>query len=380
MEVSPIKNRQFAYNPDQDQMLEGETLGRAEGRPDLVHVINASNSIYSKTFNHPSSIRVNNNTDIKNHVENEEKAHISELLKITCTGDNPEITIGSVVEINMSLKQELSFISESLGKFLITSIQHTIDERGHYQNTFEGLVSTTERLAVKNYRRPQPDMQLADVLDNDDPNGQGRVKVKFKWQCQVNDPTEWLRVMSPNAGTGQTGANRGFHVIPEKGDQVVVAFEEGNIARPVVMGSVYHGKSGDSKGFKNSNTKGMTSRMGSALIFNDEDHSLHLGTDPGNYVDIKNETGFLELKSKQKIVLTTGSASITLNTDGSILIDGSLISLNATTVGKQSGAVVIQGEEAVTVITKQLFESGSKGVTINSEAIVSVKGSQVDIN
>lgn len=116
MEVAPIKNKRFAYNPKQDQMLESESTGQASGRPDLVHAINASNSMYSKTFNQPSLIRVENGSDIKSLVDNEEKANISGLLKINANGDNPEIGIGSIAEVSMSLKQGIDFGPES-GEF-----------------------------------------------------------------------------------------------------------------------------------------------------------------------------------------------------------------------------------------------------------------------
>ena len=396
MEVAPIKNKRFAYNPKQDEMLHSESTGKAEGHPDLAHAIKASNLMYSKTFNQPSLIRVDNGSDIKSHVENEEKAHISELLKVNASGDNAELGIGTIAEITMSIRQEIAFATESLGKFLITNINHQIDGTGKYSNTFEGLVATTERLLVKNYDKPSPDMQLADVLDNDDPQGQGRIKVRFKWECQTNDPTEWLRVVSPNAGSGDTGKNRGFHVIPEKGDQVVIAFEEGNVARPVVMGSVYHGKSGDSKGFKNSNTKGLTSRKGSALTFDDLNHALNLGTNGANYVKVENGPGQITAESAETIVIRTGESSITLKKDGTIDIVGKVINIQGTdainaNAGKMPGTAVNIGTVRTTAVNvgSKTYNLESQGtIVVCSDATISqtsggvqtITGSQVDIN
>jgi len=328
MEVAPLKNKRFAYNPKHDEMLQSESSGKADGNPDLAHAIQASNLMYSKTFNQPSLIRVDNSNDIKSHVDNEEKAHISELLKVNASGDHAGLGIGTLAEITMSMRQETGFATESLGQFLITSITHNLDGTGKYHNTFEGVVASTERLLVTNYAKPNPEMQLADVIDNDDPQGQGRIKVKFKWECHTNEVTEWLRVLSPNAGSGDTGKNRGFHVIPEKGDQVVVAFEEGNVARPVVMGSVYHGKSGDSSGFKNSNTKGLTSRKGSALTFDDLNHALNMGTSGANFINIKNGQALLTAQAGNKIVIQSGKSTITLDKEGNIDISGEHISIN----------------------------------------------------
>ena len=140
---------------------------------------------------------------------------------------------------------------------------------GHYQNTFEAIAAETERVPVIAVQAPQPDMQLANVVDNNDPSGHGRIKVKFKWECGCNDYTEWLRVITPDAGSSdKVSKNRGFVFIPEVGDQVVIAFEEGNIARPIVMGSVFHGKSGTG-GSSANKTKAMTTRSGNTIIMDD---------------------------------------------------------------------------------------------------------------
>jgi type VI secretion system secreted protein VgrG len=306
MEIAPIKNKRFSYNPKQNEMLLSESTGKAEGTPDLSHAIKASNLTFSKTFNQPSLIRVDNGNDIKSLVENEEKANTSELLKVTARGDNAELGIGSIAEITMSLRKELSFTSESLGKFLITSIKHHIDENGKYHNTFEGKISTTERLLVKNFEKPQPDMQLADVIDNNDPQGQGRIKVKFKWECLTNDVTEWLRVVTPSAGTGDRGNNRGYFAIPEIDDQVMIAFEEGNIARPVVMGSVYHSSSVDSSPLIKNHLKSIITRSGHLLEFDDSD-----GTQGITLTDIHQNV--IHIDTKGNNITITALENMTLN-------------------------------------------------------------------
>lgn len=272
IEVAPINKKRFSYDPRQDEIYAGQSTGKVTGSSeDLSHAVQASNSVYSKTFNQPSAIRLDNGDEMKEYVSNEEKANVSELLKITATGDNAALAIGSIAEINMSLRQELAFNTQSMGKFLITSIHHEIDGLNRYKNSFEGLVSTTERLLVKNYRQPDPEMQLADVIDHEDPKKQGRIKVKFKWECSTNDVTEWLRVMTPSAGTGERGSNRGFFAVPEIGDQVVIGFEEGNVARPVVMGSVYNSSNVDSSPQIVNHLKSITTRSGHLVEFDDNE-------------------------------------------------------------------------------------------------------------
>ncbi|WP_421941942.1 type VI secretion system Vgr family protein [Pedobacter sp.] len=366
MEVSPIKYKRFSYNPKQDEMLHSESTGKADGNPDLSHAIQASNTIFSKTFNQPSLIRVDNNSDIKSHVENEEKANISELLKVNGSGDNAELSIGGIAEITMSLRQELAFNTESLGKFLITTINHHVDGTGKYHNTFEGLVSSTERLKVKNFEKPYPDMQLADVIDNADPQGQGRIKVKFKWECQTNDVTEWLRVITPDAGSSdKVSKNRGFAFVPEKGDQVVIAFEEGNIARPIVLGSVYHGKIGSGGGDTNK-TKSLTTRSGNTIIMDDSNGSINV-KDPSGNVLTMHGNGEVTLDAPNKF---------TINTTDFIVNASNSIAINAQP-GEKGG-----GEGTIAISAKKTIAAtaDTEGITLDATTMgVAITG-KTDVN
>ena len=75
------------------------------------------------------------------------------------------------------------------------------------------------------------------VVDNVDPANGGRVKV---WLPQVLVAGEgaheaWARIATLMAGT-----NRGTWFIPDVGDEVVVAFEQGNLDRPYVLGSLWN--------------------------------------------------------------------------------------------------------------------------------------------
>ena len=81
-----------------------------------------------------------------------------------------------------------------------------------------------------------------------------RIRVQFPWQrgshagARQDHPTGsdnapanqslgvWLRVMSPVAG-----GNWGGHLVPRPGQEVLVAFQNGNIDRPLVIGAAYNG-------------------------------------------------------------------------------------------------------------------------------------------
>lgn len=92
--------------------------------------------------------------------------------------------------------------------------------------------------------------QPAVVVDASDPKRLGRVRVRYNWQQDESDATPWIRVTTPFStckpkskdgadDTGDVGA--GMFCQLNKGDDVMVDYEGGNIERPFVVGSLYGG-------------------------------------------------------------------------------------------------------------------------------------------
>ncbi len=138
---------------------------------------------------------------------------------------NEELLPGNLVQIEGVLDAE--------GTYGLTKVVHRWTANG-YMNEFWCT-------PWKQYTNPEPPkMQRwygvvpARVVANDDPDHRGRVMVKFFWQEPNESP--WLPMMTPHAGS-----DRGFYFIPEIGDEVLVAFEDGDVERPIVLGSMWNG-------------------------------------------------------------------------------------------------------------------------------------------
>lgn len=82
--------------------------------------------------------------------------------------------------------------------------------------------------------RPLIGVALAIVVDNQ-PDNAGRIRVKFPWLAGHEDQSFWARVVLP------VGGAFGTIVVPEVNDEVLVAFEHGDVARPYVIGSLWNG-------------------------------------------------------------------------------------------------------------------------------------------
>ena len=83
------------------------------------------------------------------------------------------------------------------------------------------------------------DSQFAKVADEEDPKGEGRVRVLFPWQDKADTASPWLQFVG-NAG-GKTGII-GAHY---KDDVVSVSFIDGNVERPYVTGCLQEGAETD---------------------------------------------------------------------------------------------------------------------------------------
>jgi len=139
------------------------------------------------------------------------------------------------------------------GSYVLTQIDHVaiLDEtdttgqgpQSYYSNTFHCIPFALPFKPARTTPRPLVEGTMTAVVVG--PSGQeiftdkySRVKVQFPWDRQgKNDANSscWVRVASPWAGQ-----QWGIVHIPRIGQEVLVAFEEGDPDRPIIVGSVYN--------------------------------------------------------------------------------------------------------------------------------------------
>ena len=111
------------------------------------------------------------------------------------------------------------------------------------------------------------------------------------------------------------GNDRGSYFLPEVGDEVLVAFEQGDIHHPYVIGALWNGKDKPpelNRDGKN-NIRKMKSRSGHELIFNDENENeqVVLHTKSGHTVLLDDSTGAEKIEIKDK----SGSNTILIDSE-----------------------------------------------------------------
>lgn len=196
---------------------------------------------------------------------------------------------------------------------------------------------------------------LGIVVNNQDTEKLGRVKLKFPWLDDYQ--TDWARVSTFMAGKG-----RGAFFLPEVDDEVIVAFDHGDINHPYVLGSLWNGADKpieDNSSGKNEVRK-IKSRSGHEIIFTDDKdgkkekieiqsnagHSILLDdSSGGEKIEIKDKTGnnsilidsaqnSINIASQAKLSIKSKDVSIesdgmmTIKASGNLTIQGSLVKIN----------------------------------------------------
>lgn len=186
---------------------------------------------------------------------------------------------------------------------------------------------------------------VAIVTDNVDPESLGRVKVKFPWFDQSMD-SEWCRVVNIYAGQGY-----GAFWTPEVGDEVLVAFEMGDMRRPYILGGLYNGvdkpssartdqqdqklfrtKAGHQLLFDDSpgaQAVTLTTAAGHTLSLDDQQQVLTLLTTGGHKLTMDDAGMSVKLETSSGQSVTMDAASITIKASASVTVDAPSIKLGA---------------------------------------------------
>ncbi len=161
------------------------------------------------------------------------------------------------------------------GKYFVTSATHIYNERGYETRfsisgrrpqTMSGLLNQDNNSSQN--RNLMQGVVTGLVTNHSDPENLGRVKVKYGWLGEIE--SDWIRIAAPIAGAG-----RGFFSLPEVNDEVLIAFEQGDIHHPYIIGVLWNRKDRPPKrnqdvvGGGKVNQRILKSRSGHQIILDD---------------------------------------------------------------------------------------------------------------
>jgi uncharacterized protein involved in type VI secretion and phage assembly len=292
---------------------------------------------------------------------------------------NPNLKAGSTVSVGV--------VGDRFeGQYTLSGARHVFGENGYrthfvvsgrQDRSLLGLAS----LGASNGHasaggQPINGVVMAIVTDNNDPNNTARVKLKFPWLDDSYE-SDWARLAQLGAGP-----NSGTLWIPEVNDEVLVAFEHGDIRRPYVVGNLYNGVDTPNLGsglFDNGKVKrrGFISRKGHQFIFfddpnkagiafissdgnlkislNETNSEIHISSQGKVHVESQQDMTFesqanLNLKAQQGIKLEAGNSLDLKGTAGATLDGGPQLEVKASGQLKITGAMVDVNSGALQVM------------------------------
>lgn len=174
------------------------------------------------------------------------------------------------------------------------------------------------------------------VLDNVDPQQGGRVQVQLPLLVDpvAKNYAAWARIATLMAGN-----QRGTWFIPDKGDEVLVAFEGGDPRRPYVLGALWNGheqppEQMDPAGANNLKT--IRSRAGLKITLDDQSgqERLSIATPGGQNIILQDGPGSITITD-------SNGNTITLETSGIKVTASAKVSINASAVEIDAGMLTV---------------------------------------
>jgi phage protein D len=301
------------------------------------------------------------------------------------------------------------------GTYLVTSTRHVYSPNGSYDTHFSidgKRPSTLMGLLGGGGHDHRPGLGgsivIGIVTDNNDPNKQGRVKVKYPWLTE-DHTSFWVRQAAPMGGK-----DRGFYFLPEIDDEVLIAFEHGDINRPYVVGALWNGKDTVIEGndvavvskqvvrrtiktrightvllddTDGTGQMSLTTKAGNVVCLNDKDKNIYAETTAGHKFTLDDQNSNIVIVDKtgnNKMTIDSNSNSITIECVGDFKVNATgKVSITGTAgIALDTPAqLTAQGQTGVTVTTPMSLKlSGDLLTDVESSTLVKIQGTLVTIN
>ncbi len=342
--MRPYKSTEIFYDYKTNRTLEKSTANFKPIGLDKYgkKALSAADNIFP---NQPVNTVRNDTQDdahLKHLVEVQKAAVISNITFFNGQSQNPGITVGSRIGATATKKVGNKNISDLIGRFRILSVNHQVSSDKNYTNSFKSMPVALSappsaggggtHNKMKNYPsnltkstgafspygdetdapspsddttpdpRPEPAPTIAVVMDNNDPECLGRVRVQFKWHKE-GEMSLWIRQVTLYAGL-----ERGVYFVPEIGDEVYVDFEDNDTKRPYMLGAVYSQETAPEFFDADNNIKSIKTRGGHLIKFSDEEEaeSITITDKNGNHIIINTAENCINVNAGADITVNAG--------------------------------------------------------------------------
>ncbi|MCX7746447.1 MAG: phage baseplate assembly protein V [Clostridia bacterium] len=228
-----------------------------------------------------------------------------------------------------------------------------------------------------------PDMKIYSILIGKvtsiaDPEKLGRVKVELPLGS-IHAVTDWAKV-----ATFLVGNQFGSFFIPNVDDLVVVAFNDGNIDCPVVIGRLWNEKDKPPVSLQKDDQNHIElikTKAGSEIRFENEKgkEKISLKTEKGEGIVLENSKKITISDSSGQDAITFDTASKSISIQGGMKIEikskGNKIVIDST-----KNSVTIEAGVSMKLKAQSIAIEAGASMDIKSNGILNIKGAMTKIN
>jgi phage baseplate assembly protein V len=198
-----------------------------------------------------------------------------------------EVTLWGIAEGNAGLLpgnrvNVAGVAGDFSGRYVLTSVTHLI-------NRSTGFVSEISSVPPPLAKRPRTATAVWGTVTNvDDPDKLGRIRVSLPTLGAIE--TDWMGVMAAGAGSG-----KGFVILPDVGDDVLVLCVGGDLAQGIVLGGLFGTKGPGDYGVEGTSIRRFTlgTPGGQKIRLDDAGESIRLENKGGSFLELSSQKALL---------------------------------------------------------------------------------------
>lgn len=383
--LMPAKFNISGYDYTKDQFYKGKSSAQpVEGLGQFSKfALEESENLFTQDSLLMAGTPVYNQQELDELIKFRRSGIASNMIVFHGRGENPDLMVGSVINVSTTRPEKGGRSNkESVGKYRISEITHSIDNNGNYSNSFKAIPETAKFPPVNPYIiHPVGQPELATVTDNNDPEKLSRVKVEFHWPGNERS-SEWIRV-----GTFYAGGDdrKGMQFIPEKDAQVVVGYEMNKPESPFILTSLYPKKDGMRSRKGNNDEKTFYTKAGNLIELTDKQGENKIQITNVNKSDTAivisfKDNGEITLKSNGKVnieaqenISVSAAQKLTLEAQDIELKAGNKFSISAASVNLEAGTTA-------EIKAKASVKINSASTELTGDGMTTIKGGLVKIN
>ena len=224
------------------------------------------------------------------------------------------------------------------GKAMVSAVRHEILrglwtthlEFGLSPKFFSETTTDIAALPAAGLLPPVHGLHIGRVtrLEGDEVGNGGRIQVVVPYLDAAGQHSDgiWARFASPTAGD-----NRGFVFRPELDDEVVVGFLNDDPRDAIVLGSLFAtNRKAPVKAADANDEKGIYSRGGMKLFFNDKDKSVTIITEGGNKIILNDKDQTIKIEDSRDAKIEFTKTGISMDAGkGIVEIKGKMVKINS---------------------------------------------------